>query len=85
MMLHIQSGSNLDVYTKDQVNQLLLSLIDNAPTNLDTLSELALALQNASNEENNNVAYILSQLAMKLDTHYPSYIGALQNSDASLC
>ena len=29
------------------------------------------------------MAYILSQLATTLDTHYPSYIGALHNSDSS--
>jgi len=35
MTVYIQSGSNIDVYSKAEVNQLFLGLIDNAPTNLD--------------------------------------------------
>ena len=83
MMLYIQSGSNIDVYSKDQINQLLLKLIDNAPSNLDTLNELALALQGESTQEANDVASILTQLANKLNKSNPGYTGTLNNSDNS--
>ena len=83
MMIYIQSGSNLDVYSKDHVNQLLLNLIDNAPSNLDTLNELALALQGESTQEANDVASILTQLSNKLKKANPNYTGTLKNSDDS--
>ena len=82
-MLYVQSGSNVDVYSKDQVTQLLLNLIDNAPSNLDTLNELALALQGESTQQANDVANILTQLSNKLNKNNPSYTGTLNNSDNS--
>jgi len=33
MMVYVQSGSNVDVYSKAEVNQLILNLSDNAPSN----------------------------------------------------
>ena len=42
-MLNNKANSS-DVYTKTQIQQLLLNLIDHAPASLDTLNELAAAL-----------------------------------------
>ena len=42
-MLNNNANSS-DVFTKSQVQQLLMNLIDKAPSSLDTLNELAAAL-----------------------------------------
>jgi hypothetical protein len=56
MQIYMQSGSNISVYSKSEVNALILALIDNAPDNLDTLDKLALALQGISSTEQNIAA-----------------------------
>ena len=56
MQLYMQSGSNISVYSKSEVDALILGLIDNAPNNSDTLDKLALALQGISSTEQNIAA-----------------------------
>ena len=46
-MLNMKANS-YNVYTKTQIQHLLLNLIDNAPASLDTLNELAAALADAA-------------------------------------
>jgi len=81
MQLYIQSGSNLSVYSKTEVDTMILNLIDHAPTNLDTLSELAAALNNLSTSEQNSTAALLLQIGTKLNITSPQYTGRLKNSD----
>ncbi|MFM7978592.1 MAG: hypothetical protein ACKPKO_04685, partial [Candidatus Fonsibacter sp.] len=61
-------------YTKAEVQQLFLNLIDNAPASLDTLNELATALANDANFATNiqnpialkvSITYVDGQLALK--------------------
>ena len=59
MQLYMQSGSNISVYSKSEVDALILALIDNAPDDLDTLDKLALALQGISSTEENIAASLL--------------------------
>ncbi|MFM7987827.1 MAG: hypothetical protein ACKPKO_51795, partial [Candidatus Fonsibacter sp.] len=51
-------------YTKTEVQQLFLNLIDNAPASLDTLNELANALANDANY----ATTVQNQLATKANT-----------------
>ena len=67
MQLYIQSGSNLSVCSKSEVDTMILNLIDHAPTNLDTLSELAAALNSLSTSEQNSTASLLLQTGTKLN------------------
>ena len=47
--LSVDSYAKSDTYTKSEVNQQINNLIDAAPTQLNTLSELATALNDDSN------------------------------------
>ena len=80
MQLYIQSGSNLSVYSKSEVDTMILNLIDHAPTNLDTLSELAAALNNLSSSEQTLAASLLLQIGTKLNISSPQYTGTLKNN-----
>ena len=60
-----------DVYTKTQTDQKIASLIDSAPDALNTLNELAHAI-------NNDAAYatnIVSSIAAKADKANPAFTG----------
>jgi hypothetical protein len=46
---------------------MILNLIDHAPTNLDTLSELAAAFNNLSTSEQTLAASLLLQIGTKLN------------------
>ena len=51
-----------DTYTKAEVRALINALIDNAPLALDTLAELAAALNSTDSG-----AYVATQLALKMN------------------
>ena len=66
-----------DVYTKTQTDQKITELIDGAPNTLNTLKELATAI-------NNDAAYatnIVSSLAAKADKENPILTGTVKVSD----
>ena len=66
-----------DVYTKTQTDQKIANLIDSAPDSLNTLNELARAV-------NNDAAYashIVSSLAAKADKENPILTGTVKVSD----
>jgi hypothetical protein len=79
MQLYTQSGSNISVYSKSEIDALILGLIDNAPSNLDTLDKLAEALQQLSSEEQNIAASLLLQIQTKLNNNNPNFTGTLRN------
>ena len=70
-------ASAADVYTKTQTDQKIANLIDSAPDALNTLKELASAI-------NNDAAYatnIVSSLASKADKENPILTGTVKVSD----
>jgi hypothetical protein len=73
MQLYTQSGSNISVYSKAEVDALILGLIDNAPSNLDTLNEIAEALQSMSSADQNVAASMLLQIQTKLNINNPNF------------
>ena len=48
----------IDTYSKTEVNQQIANLVDSAPTTLNTLNELALALGNDKNFSTTVTAFI---------------------------
>ena len=84
MQLYTQSGSNISVYSKSEIDQLILGLIDNAPSNLDTLNEIAQALQSVASNDQNLAASLLLQIQAKLNINNPNFTGILKNDNFSL-
>ena len=62
-----------DVYTKTQTDQKITELIDGAPNTLNTLNELARAINNDPQHATN----IVSSLAAKADKSNPTFIGTV--------
>ena len=62
----LPSTTIANYYTKAEVQQMFLNLIDNAPASLDTLNELA----NALADDANYAATIQNQLALKAPITY---------------
>ena len=84
MQLYIQSGSNISVYSKTEVDALILALIDNAPANLDTLAELATALSDLTGSEQSLAASLLLQIQNKLNISNHQFIGNLTSNGFSV-
>ena len=70
--LDLKANAN-DVYTKDDTDKKITDLINGAPGTLDTLKELAAAINNDANYAGN----MLISLATKADKNNPTFTGTV--------
>ena len=76
----ITTGATSNVYSKAEVDQTFANLIDSAPAALDTLKELALALNN----DGNYATTVQNQLATKAPLANPSFTRTLNADKVSI-